>query len=42
MVVALAVYIVLQFAIALWASRFVNSEADYFVAGRRQNNRLRN
>ncbi|HRX74773.1 MAG: sodium:solute symporter family protein [Hyphomonas sp.] len=35
MVIALAVYIILQFAIALWASRFVNSEADYFVAGRR-------
>ncbi len=35
MVVALAVYIALQFGIALWASRFVNSEADYFVAGRR-------
>ncbi|KCZ45711.1 sodium:solute symporter family protein [Hyphomonas sp. CY54-11-8] len=35
MVAALAVYIVLQFAIAIWASRFVNSEADYFVAGRR-------
>lgn len=35
MVAALAVYIVLQFAIAIWASRYVNSEADYFVAGRR-------
>lgn len=35
MIFALAAYIILQFAIALWASRFVNSEADYFVAGRR-------
>lgn len=35
MIYALAAYIILQFAIALWASRFVNSEADYFVAGRR-------
>jgi SSS family transporter len=35
MIFALAVYIILQFAIALWASRFVNSESDYFVAGRR-------
>lgn len=35
MIFALAAYIILQFAIALWASRFVTSEADYFVAGRR-------
>lgn len=35
MIFALAAYIILQFAIALWASRYVNSEADYFVAGRR-------
>lgn len=35
MIYALAAYILLQFAIAIWASRFVRSEADYFVAGRR-------
>jgi len=35
MVYALGAYIILQFAIALWASRYINSEADYFVAGRR-------
>lgn len=35
MIYALGAYIILQFAIALWASKYVNSEADYFVAGRR-------
>lgn len=35
MIYALSAYIVLQFAIALWASRLVRNEADYFVAGRR-------
>jgi len=35
MIFALAAYIVLQFAIALAASRYVRTEADYFVAGRR-------
>ncbi|MFN7056969.1 sodium:solute symporter family protein [Hyphomonas sp.] len=35
MIYALAAYIVLQFAIALWASRYVRTEADYFVGGRR-------
>ena len=35
MIYALGAYIILQFSIALWASRYVNSEADYFVAGRR-------
>ncbi len=35
MIYALTAYILLQFAIAIWASRFVKTEADYFVAGRR-------
>jgi SSS family transporter len=35
MLAALIVYILLQFAIAIWASRFVKTEEDYFVAGRR-------
>ncbi len=35
MIYALAAYILLQFAIALWASRYISNEADYFVAGRR-------
>jgi len=32
---ALLAYIVLQFVIAFFASRFIRVEADYFVAGRR-------
>jgi SSS family transporter len=35
MIFALGAYIILQFAIALWASRSIHSEADYYVAGRR-------